>query len=286
MTLYIVNAFTKDQSGGNPAGVILLEDCFLAKEVMQDMAKLVNLSETAFALGPNQEGEYSVRFFTPTDEVPLCGHATLATFHVLQTKNHLPDGIYYQKTLVGRLAVKISSANGTEIFMNQTQPSKHAISQKDIDEILGCFSNGSINPALPIELWDTGLKDIMLPIKSRCDLNTLNVDFDLLSHISKKLDIVGVHAFTEEFGQIYARNFAPLYGINEESATGTSNGALIAYLHEHCYKNTPKLQKTILQGEAMGATSAISAQSIKEETHWQVWVGGRSTVIEVRHLFE
>eukprot|EP01104_Vermistella_antarctica_P007224 TRINITY_DN1798_c0_g2_i2.p1 TRINITY_DN1798_c0_g2~~TRINITY_DN1798_c0_g2_i2.p1 ORF type:complete len:357 (+),score=59.70 TRINITY_DN1798_c0_g2_i2:623-1693(+) len=80
----IVNAFTHDPSGGNPAGVCVL-DAPLEDSVMQEVAKHVNLSETAFVVpvGGEDVGRFSLRWFTPTTEVPLCGHGTLATSHAL-----------------------------------------------------------------------------------------------------------------------------------------------------------------------------------------------------------
>lgn len=80
--IYHVDAFTKDGKGGNPAGVCL-DGSGLSDLQMQSIAAKVGFSETAFVL-PSQSADFRLRFFTPTTEVNLCGHATVATFHLLQ----------------------------------------------------------------------------------------------------------------------------------------------------------------------------------------------------------
>lgn len=287
MDLYICMAFTKNQKGGNGAGVVLLDQETLAPEIMQAIAKSANLSETAFVSGPDSKGEYSVRFFTPVDEVPLCGHATLAAFSTLHQIKGIPVGHYIQNTGAGKLDVRLKpSGEGVSVFMKQPPPKHQVLTRSEIRTIKKCFSNDCIDEMRPVEIWDTGLRDVLLPIKNRQALNAMKVDFNALKEASHLLDVVGLHAFAFEEDQVFARNFAPLFGIDEEAATGTSNGALIAYLHTYVEKNAPTLLKTIVQGESMGAPSAILAHSIKNKNKWEIWVGGQSVLTEVRRSFE
>ena len=134
-----------------------------------------------------------------------------------------------------------------------------------------------------------------MPICSRQALNRLSVNMKALAKLSKTYDVVGAHAFTIEEGKVYARNFAPLYGIDEESATGTSNGALVAYLYQNLQDKAPLLAKDlqlpvyykmdVLQGEAMSNTSLIQTK-LFEEPNLAVWVGGNCYLVGERVLIE
>lgn len=105
----------------------------------------------------------------------------------------------------------------------------------------------------------------MMPVKSELQLDMLKPNMKKLIELSKKYDVTGVHAFTvnSEDGNIHARNFAPLCGIDEEAATGTSNGALSYYLYDYNLIRTNKIY-TIIQGEKMQRPSKIS--TLVEET--------------------
>ena len=90
--VYTLNAFTDDVSGGNPAGVVLDADNLTEKQ-MQGIAKKVGFSETAFVMS-SDSADFRVRFFTPSDEVDLCGHATIATFKLLLLKGRIATVVY------------------------------------------------------------------------------------------------------------------------------------------------------------------------------------------------
>ncbi|GAU76201.1 PhzF family phenazine biosynthesis protein [Fusibacter sp. 3D3] len=289
MKAYKVNSFTHHGNGGNPAGVVLL-DTPLDDVSKQKIAKALGYSETAFVLKSDGEREdFSVTFFTPTEEVPLCGHATIAAFHVLNTLHLLPKRYLVQKTKAGLLKIEIEEGSSM-IYMAQTTPKGESLSELSketlsaifsiSDEDMTCYYDAySHQIQLHAEIWDTGLRDILMPIKNRAQLNALSVDFKKLSALSASENVVGVHAFTSENNQIYARNFAPLYGIDEESATGTSNGALTGYLYHHIRLNgfgkMKSLELKILQGESMGLTSEIHTKChVHESSSPEIWVGG------------
>jgi len=127
---------------------------------------------------------------------------------------------------------------------------------------------------------DTGLPDIMMPLASRALLAELKPDMAAISALSEKLNVTGVHAFTAENGTVYCRNFAPLYGIDEESATGTSNGALTYYLYRRGLVGSGKTN-LFIQGEAMGKPSKIySKLTLDEAGNAAIRVGGSAVVRE------
>ena len=107
MKYFIVDAFTREAFGGNPAGVVLLDQDFPDERLMTQVAAELRYSETAF-VQHNGPKEYTVRYFTPTGEVDLCGHATISTFGVLREQGLIADGdVCLNHTLAGDLEVAI-----------------------------------------------------------------------------------------------------------------------------------------------------------------------------------
>lgn len=283
MTVHKIRSFVYNQSGGNPAGVVLDLDKSLSDVEMLNIAKEVGFSETAFIANGTNGADFDLRFFTPTDEVPLCGHATIASFWHLAKIGMLTKESYIQNTKAGHLAIKVTQreADDFQVVMAQTPPIQVKSKLTFDDDFIAAFPNAKIDANLPIDIWSTGLEDILLPIETPEALNDLKVNFSALSELSKRYDVVGVHAFALKDGKVHARNFAPLYGIDEESATGTSNGALTAYLHHYLYPNDEQLSLCVLQGESMGETSAIFTTSIRDKDDTQIWVGGSCSYMPV-----
>lgn len=286
--VHILNSFTHNGIGGNPAGVVYDPDGVLTDAQMQSVATRIGLSETAFIKDlpatAYEPGAYAAHFFTPTCRVPLCGHATIAAFFLLASRGILSEHILYQYTDVGRLAILIrEDEGGLTVYMEQATPKRTPAPAFTGDALSGCFENLEVFTALPTEIWNTGLSDVLLPIASRKALNALNPKTPELRNLSQELGVVGVHAFALEPDGIYARNFAPAYGIPEESATGTSNGALTAYLHHHLYGHQEHFEVEILQGERMrdaqGHTQ-IGKIVCKSSRGGSVWVGGQAVYMQ------
>lgn len=289
INIYQVDAFSNKTFGGNPAGVVL-NTRHLSEEIMQDIAKEMNLSETAF-ITPLYDDCFSVRFFTPVCEVDLCGHATIATFHTLAKMGYIEpisNGIktVYQETMAGKLAVEILFKDGEvdKIFMEQATPKEIGV-VKDISPLLESMGLnvediGVGDITVCPEIISTGLPDIILPIKKKEVLDRLNIDMKALAKISESLNVTGVHAFhlpQVNSDNVYTRNFAPLVGIDEEAATGTSNGALIYFLKKN---NLIEGNEIIsYQGESLNRPSMIYCNiEYKNENHI-VRVGGNAKIV-------
>jgi len=247
--VYVVSAFSKGNQGGNKAGVVL--DCrSLTPADMAAIAKDLGYSETAFLIKSNV-ADFKIRYFTPTEEVPLCGHATIATFSLLHSLGKLDKDAYTIETIAGTLNIRIEKDG--MIFMEQNHPTYFETLKPEI--FAECFENRFIDTALPIQIVSTGLKDVMLPVISKDHLEKLNPQFINMANLCRKLDVVGIHAFAltnNADTTAICRNFAPLYGIDEESATGTSNCALACYLFKH-YKQ--QSQYVFEQGFNLGSAS-------------------------------
>lgn len=277
--VHTLNSFAKTESGGNPAGVVL-EASNLSKDDMKRIAKKVGFSETAF-VQKSDKANFKVRFFTPTNEVNLCGHATIATFFLLTNKGIIQRGRYMLETKSGILNIQVK--DNRTVFMTQILSQfSEKINREEIIECLN-ISEDQFPSDLPIQIVSTGLRDILIPINNLRILLSIKPNFDKISNISKKYNVVGFHVFSLEtkFGSTaHCRNFAPLYGIPEESATGTSNSALSCYLFK--YGKITKGQAGNLvfeQGYSMNKPSEILAKlKIEDNEIKEVQVGGTAIV--------
>ncbi|MBI6529690.1 PhzF family phenazine biosynthesis protein [Proteus vulgaris] len=273
--VHLVNAFTRNNSGGNPAGVVL-NPPNLSDTQKIEIARLVGFSETAFVYA-GKETNFKVDFFTPEGEVDFCGHATLAVFFTMASLNIIGSGHYTQKTKAGILSVTV---NPQSIVMEQTLPVMRQ--GPDIDDVataLGVHSDVIRKTGLPITIISTGLHDIIVPVQSG-SLDTLQPNFDTIANLSREFDTIGFHVFELSSNATitaHCRNFAPLYGINEESATGSSSGALGCYFVNYVFPNETHF--LLEQGRAMGCSSLLE---VTIDSHAQeisrVSVGGQAAI--------
>lgn len=178
--VYVVSAFSKANAGGNRAGIVL-DRPDLEKSQKIAIAKTLGYSETAFVT-QSKQADFCLEYFTPTEEVPLCGHATIATFSLLNTLGKLDKSEYTIATKSGVLKIQITP-DGL-IFMAQNPPKFYEQLQPKL--FAGCFDTAYINEILPIEVVSTGLKDIILPIKTNQDLMQLVPNFQAIAELSKK----------------------------------------------------------------------------------------------------
>ena len=281
MNYYIVDAFTSEPFGGNPAGVVLLgkDTPFPDDGLMLKIAAELRYSETAF-VQQNGPVEFTVRYFTPMSEVDLCGHATIATFGVLLQEGIVADGTTcINHTLARDLTVSV----GEQVMMQMATPQalETPIDSQRLNRIMGLPDN-SVTGLSP-EVISTGLPDIIMPITNVDLLQRLSPDMEALTTLSRELNVVGVHAFAmaEDSYTAHVRNFAPLYGIPEEAATGTANAALTHYLALHSIvSGTARCR--FLQGEAMGRPSIITTEIRPDGT---IHVGGPSRIVAQGTLY-
>lgn len=283
MKIYSLNAFAITENGGNPAGVCLKSEN-LSEKQMQEIAAQVGYSETAFVL-PSEKADFRVRFFTPVREVDLCGHATIATFSLMHQIGLISSGSYRQETLAGILSVEIDK-NGT-VRMEQNLPVFGSEANKNVIAKSLNVSVDSLIRNMPLQVVSTGLMDLIIPIKSLELLNSIEPDFSRIVDISRELGVSGYHLFTTETvrgSTAHCRNFAPLYEINEEAATGTATGATISYMYRHGMLKDSDTY-TFEQGYTMNRPSEI--QGFIEEKDGEICkiqIGGTATGLSQIHL--
>lgn len=271
MKYYIVDAFTDKPFGGNPAGVVVLDsDNFPKEELMLNVAAELRFSETAFVKRHSAQ-EFTLRYFTPKAEVDLCGHATIASFSLLHQKG-LASGQCLCHTKAGDLHIGV----GEKVMMQMAKP-RVVAAIADTEEIYQALGMKDYRPAMPIQIVSTGLPDIMIPLPDVVTLQSLQPNMEAISAITKKYEAVSFHVFA--FGNneytAHVRDFAPLYDIPEESATGTANASLTYYLQQ-CGRLGNEAECSFMQGEAMGRPSVIATRI---QADGNIFVGGTAMVV-------
>jgi len=226
MKYYLVDAFSSEPFKGNPAAVCLLEH-EIDEQLMQQIAMEMNQSETAFVLPMEgcklgQATLFSLRWFTPTQEVDLCGHATLASAKVLF---ELQKGRHRELSFETRSGIiKIGSVDE---FLNMQLP---------IHEPKSFFSQISLKKVLGVEeivniMWDEALKYLLVHLPSEEDVKHNDPDFTSLLNLDLEFDLRGLIVTSKGSGQVdfVSRFFAPWLGINEDPVTGSSHAILFPY---------------------------------------------------------
>ncbi len=251
-----VDAFTSHPFSGNPAGVVI-EAKGLSDEDMQLLAREKNLPETAFVLPPTAKGaDLQIRWFSPSVEVNLCGHATIAGFHALAEEGlegMRTQGQHYFKlqTKSGILAVRVEkNFQGTTVEFELPVPKfrpKRSLSALMM-KALGVRS-ADLDKRLPIAAWG----DLFVPLKKLQKLQSLAPDFNSLKSVSKREKVRGICLFTletvEKSSGVHSRFFAPALDINEDPVTGSANGPLGAYLFEYARpKKIPFVSRELADG--------------------------------------
>jgi PhzF family phenazine biosynthesis protein len=228
-TIYQVDAFTDLPFKGNPAGVMLV-----SKETsggwMQNMALEMNLSETAFMVP--KEGSFDIRYFTPSVEVPLCGHATLASAHILFSEGMVePGGSVILNAKGGKLVIR---KEGDWIIMNFP-----VYSLSPVEVPAGFHESVGFNP---VECWESDDDWIIAIARTEKEIYSARPDFTALT--GKGMGHLMITALsTEENTDFVVRCFAPRSGINEDPVTGSAHCALTPLW----YKKTGKKEMNSYQ---------------------------------------
>lgn len=236
LKLYQVDAFTDELFRGNPAAVVPLDD-WLPDEVMQSIGLENNLSETAFFV-IEAEG-YRLRWFTPSIEVELCGHATLASAHVLFT--HLGfdrDRIVFH-TRSGRLQV---ARSGPEYVMDF--PADRLTAVDGPPALLEGLKRR------PVEVY-MGREDYLAVFANRSDVTTLAPDFDRLAALDGRGVIVTAPGDDVDF---VSRAFFPNAGINEDPVTGSAHTTMAPYWAERLGKDALEARQISRRGGRVRCT--------------------------------
>ena len=229
--LFQVDAFADELFGGNPAAVCPLDD-WLDDDVMQSIAAENNLSETAFF--SLREHPFNIRWFTPTIEVELCGHATLASAHVLYHHLEYKQNPIHFNSVSGPLNV---IAEGDGVYTLDFPVDE--LTEIDLPtDIASCFNH-------PFEDAQRGFTDFLLRVKNEQSVLDMDVDFKRLANAEGRGFIVTAPGSDCDY---VARCFYPQTGVNEDPATGSSQTSLVRYWSEILGKNQFKARQLSERG--------------------------------------
>lgn len=248
--IYQVDAFTDKVFGGNPAAVIVLAE-WMDESFMQNIAAENNLSETAFVVPQNDD--YAIRWFTPNTEVALCGHATLASAHVLfNYYNHPTDKIIFQSRERGALSV---TKSGDRLSLNFPVDAIEKVETPKL--LIDAFGQQ------PLETYK-GKTDYALVYASQKEIESAHPNFALIAKSGVRGVMITAPGDEVDF---VSRFFAPLAGVNEDPVTGSAHTTLIPIWSEKLGKNKMKAKqlsarKGDLECEIVGDRVIISGQAV------------------------
>jgi PhzF family phenazine biosynthesis protein len=255
MKIYQVDAFTPEKFKGNPACVCVLPDGFKADEAwMQNIASEMNLSETAFVQAQS-DNTFLLRWFTPTTEVDLCGHATLATSHILWQEGLLDkkQPVLFD-TRSGHLEVTLSDS-----WMCMNFP---------IDKLKACREPVGLEMALGCSIlatYEAG-QDLLIEVADEKTVAELVPSLQQLSMLPVRCCVVTSQGSSEEIDFV-SRVFGPQVGIDEDPVTGSTHCSLTPFWAERLSKTKMTARQLSQRGgtlevELLGDRVAISGQAV------------------------
>lgn len=253
-----VDAFTRKAYGGNPCAVVFDAD-ELADAAMQAIALEMNLSETAFVMD-SEVADIRARYFTPTAEIPLAGHPTIATLYALIFSGRLPvqdSKFTIQLQLeAGVIPVEVTGADSGEPLITMSQIKPEFLRTYDPKMILPVFglAEGDVLSGAPIKTVSTGTPQLMIPLNSLESLAKAQPDIRRYAAALEAGDFFSPHLFVlqgiSEDGDTFARHFGLPPDTPEDPFTGSATGGMAAYLWHEGLLDRPNF--VAQQGHWMG----------------------------------
>ncbi len=268
MLVSIVDAFTRTPGGGNRAGVVL-DAAGLDTGAMQRIAAAVAASETAFVLSRPGDVAVRLRYFSPTTEIDFCGHATVASFHLMSEKGLLGRAGHYKlECSAGTYDVElepVDARHGRVWIVTPQYPWRESpVSVEALMPLLGGTVE-MVDRSLPV--LANGHK-LFVPMLRRDDVWALAPKAGPLMEATQPHGLRGVFAFTRETKDAssvtHARYFAPSLGVLEDPVTGSAHGPLAAYLVNHGVLQLPQAGGQVRvraeQGDAIGKPGRLELE--------------------------
>lgn len=235
-----IDAFTRKPFTGNPAGVVLDADSISSK-VMQQIANEMAVSETAFVLKPESEdNDLRVRWFTPTGEVDLCGHATIAAFHALAEEKYFGLEVnepqsFLMETKSGILNVDVEWKD-MQPYIKMSLPVPHFFPFPD-DYSLLCAAIGiseiELSKKVKPQITESGY--CYVPLAAYDSLKSIEPNYLLMRKLKERHNIIGFAVVSTETENRdidwHIRFFAPVLGVHEDPVTGSAHGPMAVYLY-------------------------------------------------------
>ena len=265
----VVDVFTEKPLEGNPLAVFPEADG-VQPELMQKIAKELNLSETAFVLkAARADCVRKVRIFTPSREMEFAGHPTIGTAYVLLDEEVAPKGQFHLEENVGAVPIRVDD-DGMIWLSTPPIRSVGTFSRESCAELSGLASADLLDNITP-EVLTAGNPNLYIAVRNKELVDRAFVDTQGLRRLRAKLDPLCVFVFTPTPEGAYSRMFAPEHGVVEDPATGSATGPLAFFMRKHGLTTAAKFYSE--QGTNMGRRSILHVEMRGEE----IFVGGRVT---------
>jgi trans-2,3-dihydro-3-hydroxyanthranilate isomerase len=267
---YVVcDVFTDVPLAGNQVAVFT-DAREIPEEMLQQLARELNYSETTFVYPPEGEGHVKMRIFTPRTEVPFAGHPTLGTAFVLAGPLQLEE--LRIETGRGVVPVRLERDGSRIVFGRMTQPLPTIVPFDRADELLDVLG---VESRLPVELYDNGLPHVYVALRSEDEVAALTPDQERL----RALGPVGFNCFAGSGPRWKTRMFAPFAGVAEDPATGSAAGPLALHLARHGLIAFGE-EIEISQGAEINRPSKLFARAVgSADAVERIEVGGSAVIV-------
>jgi trans-2,3-dihydro-3-hydroxyanthranilate isomerase len=268
----VVDVFTDRPFAGNQLGVFT-NATGLSSELMQELARELNFSESTFVLPAEKGGDARIRIFTPEQELPFAGHPTLGTAFVL--------GVPLQRTVIrletgsGIVPVALEREGARIIFGRMQQPIPSVEPFERADDLVEALGVRDSVGTLPVELYDNGVRHVYVELVSPEHVALLEPDFPRLARFGE----IGINCFAVGDGVCKTRCFVPTMGVPEDPATGSAAGPLALHLARHGRLDWGE-ELVVSQGEEIGRPSTLYARAQGDADAIDlVEVGGAAVIV-------
>ena len=253
-----IAAFSHNNQGGNPAGVVICNEMPTETKMLQT-AKHVGYSETAFL--EQMDDGWKIRYFAPETEVPFCGHATIASGAVLGEL--YGEGTYKLFLNQGEISVTVSRSKSGVFSAALQSPNtwSEIAPQEYVEKLLDNFnfSISDLNPKYPVSFAFAGAKHLIVVLSEHEKLTEMSYEFEPVKSLMQKEKLTTINlVWIASTQTIYSRNPFPPGGVYEDPATGAAAAALAGYLRDINWQGERNIE--ILQGQDMGISSRLFVQ--------------------------
>jgi len=268
-----ISAFSHNNEGGNPAGVVICEAMPEPKAVLK-IAKDVGYSETAF-LHKYKDG-WRVRYFSPEIEVPFCGHATIATGYVLGEQYGAGKYKFYLNHGSIEVSVEKTRADALSVSFKSPATFSEPAPLKYVNSILAAFglTHKDVNSDFPIRFASAGAKHLIIVLEEHKKLSNMSYEFEHLKKLMGQKELITINLLWQSSAnKFHSRNPFPPGGVYEDPATGAAAAALGGYLRDIVWSGNSSFE--VFQGEDMGSPSHLFVE-YQAETGSAIKVSGEA----------
>jgi trans-2,3-dihydro-3-hydroxyanthranilate isomerase len=275
---HVVDVFTRTPLEGNPLAVFV-DAAGIDGDLMQKIAKELNLSETAFLLPATQpDCDVRVRIFTPAQEMLFAGHPTIGSAYVTRELGLVPaDALHFVlQENVGAVPIRVESASDPLLWL-KTPPitKRHALERDACARAIGLDASDLLDA--PCEIWTAGNPNLYIAVRDAETVDRAQADTAALRTLyAKESEQICTFVFAPVASGAYSRMFAPNLGVPEDPATGSATGPLAAFMVE--YGLAPSTHDgarfTSEQGTKMGRRSVLHVRLDGDRGSGGIEVGG------------